>query len=121
MTGSIGCNFQTSNGLAALYIACGQDPACVAESHASYTTFQEVETGLIASINMPNVVAGTVGGGTKLPMFHECLKDILNVTTSTEFAEVVVGTCLAGELSICAAFCSNDFASAHMRLSGKSR
>ncbi len=79
MSGSIGVHGHYANGLAALYIACGQDPACVAESAVGVTRFELMEDGgLYAAVTLPNLMIGTVGGGTSLPSQSACL-DILGL------------------------------------------
>ena len=81
---------------------------------------QTTATGdLYASVTLPNIMVGTVGGGTTLPSARACL-DILGLAgcgNSTALAEVCAGLVLAGELSIIGAFCSGDFAMAHRSLS----
>src|SRR4029450_8217587 len=68
MMGSMGVQGHYANAFAALYIACGQDPACVAESAVGVTRWEVTEAGeLYASVTLPNVMVGTVGGGTGLP------------------------------------------------------
>lgn len=120
MSGSTGIHGHFANGLAALYLACGQDIACVAESAVGITRLQMTREGdLYASVTLPNVLVGTVGGGTGLPSARACL-DILGLAgagKSAALAEVAAAIVLAGELSIIAAFCSGDFAMAHRSLS----
>src|SRR3990172_1953327 len=65
LSGSIGVQGHYANGLAALYIACGQDPACVAESAVGVTCFEvAAHSELYASVTLPNLMVGTIGGGT---------------------------------------------------------
>ena len=45
MSGTIGVQGHYANGLAALFIACGQDAACVAESSVGITRFELTEFG----------------------------------------------------------------------------
>ena len=120
LSGATGVQGHFANGLAALYLACGQDVACVAESAIGMTRMEMAGDGdLYASVTLPNVMVGTVGGGTALPAAKACL-DILGLAGpghSTALAEVCAGTVLAGELSIIGAFCSGDFAAAHRALS----
>jgi len=120
MSGSTGIQGHYANGLAALYLACGQDIACVAESATGITRLETTREGdLYASVTLPNIMVGTVGGGTGLPSAKACL-DILGLAgtgNSTALAEVAAAIVLAGELSIIAALCSGDFASAHRSLS----
>ena len=119
LSGSIGAQGHFANGLAALYIACGQDAACVAESAVGVTRFELTQDGsLYATVTLPNLIVGTVGGGTGLPSQHACL-DILKLAgpdNAQALAEVCAGLCLAGEISLVAALCAGHFARAHKRL-----
>lgn len=120
MSGTTGIQGHFANGLAALYLACGQDVACVAESAVGVTRLETTDEGdLYASVTLPNVIVGTVGGGTALPSARACL-DILGLNgsgNSRALAEVCAALVLGGELSIIGAFCSGDFAAAHRCLS----
>jgi hydroxymethylglutaryl-CoA reductase (NADPH) len=120
MSGSTGVQGHFANGLAALYLACGQDIACVAESATGITRLETTEEGdLYASVTLPNIMVGTVGGGTGLPSAKACL-NILGLAgsgKSTALAEVSAAIVLAGELSIVGALCSGEFATAHRSLS----
>jgi len=119
MSGTIGVQGHYANGLAALYIACGQDAACVSESAVGVTRFELTEQGdLYASVTLPNLIVGTVGGGTGLPSQNACL-EMMNLSGSGKaraLAEVAAGLCLAGELSIIGALSAGHFTSAHQRL-----
>jgi len=119
LSGTIGLQGHYANGLAALYLACGQDVACVAESAVGVTRFEVLEDGnLYASVTLPNIMVGTVGGGTGLPSQKACL-DVLGLSgpdKAQALAEVCAGLCLAGELSIMGALCSGDFSRAHRLL-----
>lgn len=118
-SGSIGVQGHFANALAALYIACGQDPACVAESAVGVTRFEVTASGdLYASVTLPSIVVGSVGGGTALPSQQACL-EIMGLTgkgKAPALAEVCGALALAGELSITAALCSGDFTRAHQKL-----
>jgi len=122
MSGNIGVQGHYANGLAAAYIACGQDAACVAESAVGITRFEPAPDGaLYAAVTLPNVIVGTVGGGTGLPSQRACL-DLLQLegpSRANAFAEIVTSLVLAGELSIIAALASGDFVSAHESLARK--
>lgn len=119
MSGNIGLQGHYANGMAALYIACGQDAACVAESAVGVTRFEEAgDDGLYASVTLPNLILGTVGGGTGLPSQNACL-DILKLSgpgNAAALAEVCASLVLAGELSISAALASGHFTRAHQTL-----
>ena len=100
--------------------ACGQDAACVGESAVGITRMEVNKDGdLYASVSLPNLIVGTVGGGTGLPSQKACL-DILNLSgknNSMAFAEVAAAIVLAGELSITGAITAGDFTRAHKLLS----
>ena len=119
MSGTIGVQGHYANGLAALFIACGQDAACVAESSVGITRFELTEEqGLYACVTLPNVLVGTVGGGTGLPSQRACL-DLIGLPgpdPAEAFAEICGALALAGELSIIAALSSDEFTRAHSRL-----
>ena len=119
ISGGIGVNAHCANALAALYIACGQDAACVAESAVGITRMKvNQEGGLYASVTLPNIMVGTVGGGTGLPSQKACL-DIMGLHGTGKakaLAEVVACLCLAGELSIVGAFSADHFSRAHQKL-----
>jgi hydroxymethylglutaryl-CoA reductase (NADPH) len=75
LSGTMGVQGQYANGLAALYIACGQDAACVGESAVGVTQFEMTEKGdLYAAVTLPNIMVGTIGGGTCLPSQSACLE-----------------------------------------------
>ena len=119
LSGTIGVQGHFANGLAALYIACGQDAACVAESAVGTTRFEVREGGdLYASVTLPNVMVGTVGGGTKLPSQRACLDwlQLSGVNPANALAEVAAGLVLAGEISITGALIAGHFARAHQAL-----
>jgi hydroxymethylglutaryl-CoA reductase (NADPH) len=116
LSGTMGLHGHYANGLAALYLATGQDVACVAESAIGVTRFEVLEGGaLYASVTLPNIMVGTVGGGTGLPSQRVCLEilGLAGAGHARALAEVCAALCLAGELSIIGALCSGDFARAH--------
>ncbi|MEW6996465.1 hydroxymethylglutaryl-CoA reductase [Colwelliaceae bacterium BS250] len=119
LSGAVGVQGHYANGLAALYIACGQDAACVAESAVGVTRMELNDDGsLYAAVTLPNLMVGTVGGGTALPSQAANL-DILGLAgngNAKALAEVCASLCLAGELSIIGAFCAGHFAKAHRKL-----
>lgn len=118
MSGTIGVQGHFANGLAALYLATGQDVACVSESSVGLTRMEVTETGaLYATVTLPNIIVGTVGGGTGLPTQNIALK-MLGLSGDNQtysLAEICASLCLAGELSIIGALCANHFASAHKK------
>lgn len=114
--GSIGVSGHIANGLAALFMACGQDVACISEVSVGVTRFELTDAGdLRCTITLPNLIAGTVGGGTRMPTARECLRiaGCEGEGKAPRFAELCAALSLAGEISISAALCSGDFAAAH--------
>jgi hydroxymethylglutaryl-CoA reductase (NADPH) len=117
-SGSIGVQGHYANALAAMFIACGQDAACVSEASTGLTDMDVTELGdLYASVTLPNVIVGTVGGGTHLPTAHECLAMLgcVGEGTARKFAEICTATVLAGEISIMGALATGEFAAAHAK------
>jgi hydroxymethylglutaryl-CoA reductase (NADPH) len=115
MSGTIGLQGHYANGLAALFLACGQDVACVAESSVGVTRMEASRGGLYATVTLPSLVVGTVGGGTGLPSQQACLEllGLAGPGCANAFAEVCAAVALAGELSIIGALCAGEFAAAH--------
>ena len=69
---AIGYNGHYANGLAALFIACGQDVANVVNSAVGITNFELAENDdLYASVTLPSLTVATVGGGTTLGTSQE--------------------------------------------------
>lgn len=115
-TATLGYNGHAANGLAALFIACGQDVANVVNSAVSVTCFEEVGEGdLHASVQLPSLTVATVGGGTGLGTGRECLElmGCFGTGKARRLAEIVAATVLAGELSMGAAIASGEFVAAH--------
>jgi hydroxymethylglutaryl-CoA reductase (NADPH) len=124
LSGTLGVQGHYANGLAALFLATGQDVACVAEAAVGVTRMEARENGaLYAAVTLPNLIVGTVGGGTGLPTQAAAL-DLLGLRGpghARAFAEVAASLCLAGELSIIAALSAGHFASAHGKLARGAR
>ncbi len=115
-TGAVGLQGNVANALAALFIACGQDVACVSEATTALTRVEVTRDGdLYASVTLPNLIVGTVGGGTYLPTASECLAMLgcVGAGTARKFAEICAVVALAGELAIVGAMASGGFATAH--------
>ncbi|XP_067263658.1 3-hydroxy-3-methylglutaryl-CoA reductase a isoform X2 [Chanodichthys erythropterus] len=126
MAGSIGgYNAHAANIVAAIYIACGQDPAqtvgssnCITLMEASGPTGED----LYISCTMPSIELGTVGGGTNLPPQQACLQMLGVLGASLEcpgenarqLAKVVCATVLAGELSLMSALAAGHLVKSHM-------
>ncbi len=115
-TGALGYNGHYANGLTALFIACGQDVANVANSSVGITHFELTADGdLYASVTLPSLSVATVGGGTQLGTGRECLRMLGcgGEGSATKLAEITAATLLAGELSMGAAIAAGEFVAAH--------
>jgi hydroxymethylglutaryl-CoA reductase (NADPH) len=113
-----GINAHYANGIAAIFIACGQDVAHVANTSIGITSYEITEKGdLCVSLTLPNIIVGTVGGGTALGTQRECLEMLgcFGKNKAKKFAEIIGATLLAGELGICAALTTEYFLDPHKR------
>lgn len=123
LAGSSNNGAHAANGLAALFIATGQDAANIAESHAAITYSQQLDNGdFYWSITLPSLIVATYGGGTGLATQKECLEMLgcYGHGKVKKFAEICAAVVLAGETSLAAAMLHGDWVSAHERL-GRNR
>lgn len=121
-SGSIGIQGHYANPLAAMFIACGQDAACVSEAAVGITRIDTTSSGdLYLSVSLPNLICGTVGGGTSLPTARQCLEmmDCYGADKARKFAEICCATVLCAELSIIGSMAAGDFAKAHQQFGRK--
>jgi hydroxymethylglutaryl-CoA reductase (NADPH) len=115
LAGVVGLNMHTANALAAIYLATGQDVACVAENSVGICFGERQGDDLLASLSMPSISVGTVGGATRLHQQRANL-ELLGCTgenSSKKLAEIICGAAFALELSLAGAIVSNEFADAH--------
>jgi hydroxymethylglutaryl-CoA reductase (NADPH) len=105
-----------ANGIAAMFIACGQDAGNVAESHAALTHIELRENDdYYYSITLPSLIVATYGGGTGLATQRECL-ELMGCYGSgkvLKFAEIVAATVLCGEVSLGSAVVADEWVSSH--------
>ena len=123
LAGSANFGAHAANGLAALFIATGQDAANVSESHTAITYSQVMDNGdYYWSITLPALIVATVGGGTGLPTQRECL-ELLGCHGPGRvraLAEICAAVVLAGEVSLASAVLAGDWVSSHEAL-GRNR
>jgi hydroxymethylglutaryl-CoA reductase (NADPH) len=138
--GSMGFNAQYANIIAAIYLATGQDLGHIGECSAGITTteIENPEPGiknaeprtmnhefitnydLYISVYLPDIMVGTVGGGTGLATQKEALS-LLGVAggnqgkNSQKLAEITGAAVLAGEISLLASLAEGSLAKAHQR------
>jgi hydroxymethylglutaryl-CoA reductase (NADPH) len=112
-----------ANGIAAMFIACGQDVANVAESHAGITYAQLLDNGdYYWSVTLPSLIVASYGGGTGLPTQRECLEVLgcYGTGKADKLAEIVAATVLAGDVSLGSAVLADEWVTAHEQL-GRNR
>ena len=116
LSGSVSNGAHYANGITAMFIACGQDVANVAESSAGFSYGEIADNGdYYLSVTIPSLIVATYGGGTGLPTQRECL-EVLGAYGHghvLKFAEIVAATVLCGELSLGSAIVSDEWVSSH--------
>lgn len=123
MAGSVNNGAHFANGITAMFIACGQDVANVAESSAGFVHGELKDNGdYYFSVTIPALIVATYGGGTALPTQRECLEVLgcYGQGKVNKLAEIVAATVLCGELSLASAIVSDQWVSSHDRL-GRNR
>ncbi len=116
LVGLLGNHLHISNTLAAIYIATGQDAACVGENSLGHTQLIFTETGMQVHVTLPSLTIGTVGGGTRLPVQRrnlELLGCAEGEDASRKFAEIIAASTLCLELSLLSAISSGTFSQSH--------
>ncbi|OGX10945.1 MAG: hypothetical protein A2351_01195, partial [Omnitrophica bacterium RIFOXYB12_FULL_50_7] len=110
-------NVHAANGLAAIFIACGQDVADLSSAHTCATTVEIVKEGndLLIQVVLRNLLVATVGGGTGLGTQSECLNIMgcLGTGKSDKFAEIIAAIVLAGEFPTAAAVINETYVDIH--------
>ncbi len=123
MAGSSSTGAHAANGIAAVFIATGQDAANVAESSSSIVYADIDDQGnYYLSITLPSLIVATYGGGTGLPTQQECL-NMLGCNGAGKvhkLAEIIAATVLAGEVSLMSAVVAGDWVTSHDAL-GRNR
>ncbi len=115
--GMLGNNLHLANALTALYLATGQDAACVAENAVAFSqALPDGGDGLLIRMTLPSLTVGTVGGGTRLPAQRRNL-ELLGCGSgshdSRKLAEIFAACAAALELSSLVAVVSGKIAGDH--------
>ncbi|RFU28922.1 hypothetical protein B7463_g7427, partial [Scytalidium lignicola] len=115
--GQLGYNVNMCNVIAAMFIACGQDAASVAEASGNHLTVErDANTkDLKLSCLFPSLPVGTVGGGTAYPTQREAL-ELLQCTgpgSKNRLAGFIAAFSLALDVSSSAAVATGGFAKSH--------
>jgi hydroxymethylglutaryl-CoA reductase (NADPH) len=118
MDGMIGYNINVANTIAGIFAATGQDLACIHESSTGILQMEQTPEGLYISLSLPNLVVGTVGGGTHLPAFAKILElmECKGIGKVGRFSKLIAGFALSLEISTLAAIVSGQFVRAHQKL-----
>ena len=112
-----------ANGIAAMFIATGQDAANVAESHAGMNYGELLDNGdFYWSVTLPAMICATYGGGTGLPTQRECLEmmDCYGTGKADKLAEIIAAVVLAGDVSLSSAILAHEWVSSHEKM-GRNR
>ena len=118
LDGMVGHNVNVANAIAGIYASTGQDLACIHESSIGILQIELTDEGLYLSLVLPNLVVGTVGGGTHLPVPSKILElmGCKGAGKIERFAKLIAGFALSIEISTLAAIVSGQFARAHQKL-----
>ncbi len=116
--GMFGYNINIANAIASIFAATGQDLASIHESAVGNLYLEKRNEGLFLALSLPNLVIGTVGGGTSLPKQNEVLRMMQceGKNKIEKFAKTIAGFALSLEISTYAAIVSGEFAKAHEKL-----
>ena len=118
LAGTEGCHLHISNALTAIYLATGQDTACVAENSIGHYQIESIDDGVKFRLTLPSLTVGTVGGGTRLLAQQQNLKLLgcdQGDNSSKKLAEIICASALALETSLLSALASDTFTKAHMK------
>lgn len=118
LAGTEGCHLHISNALTAIYLATGQDTACVAENSIGHYQIEPQENDVKFRLTLPSMTIGTVGGGTRLSPQQQNLKLLgcdTGDTSARKLAEIICASALALEISLFSALASHTFTRAHMK------
>jgi len=116
LSASVNNGSHSANGIAAVFIATGQDEANVAESSAAIVHTDLTPGGdLYYSITIPSLIVASYGGGTGLPTQRECLEmlDCYGTGKARKLAEIIGAVALCGELSLASAILADEWVLSH--------
>jgi hydroxymethylglutaryl-CoA reductase (NADPH) len=128
--GALGANAQAANVVAAVFIATGQDAAHIVDSSTCFTVVEAEDDALYVSVTLPNILVGSVGGGTSLTAQRSARRLMTSGlgksrpadSESRRLAEILAATVLAGEISLLGALSAGHLDKAHQALArGRSK
>jgi hydroxymethylglutaryl-CoA reductase (NADPH) len=117
-------NAHYSNLVLAIYLATGQDAANIVEASQGITFADLSADDLYFSVNLPNIIVGTVGNGKNLPFALKNLEQMgcypSDPSSSKRLAALIASTVLCSELSLLAALCNpGELVRSHVKLERK--
>ena len=122
-SGMVGFNVNVANAIAGIFVATGQDLACIHESSTGFLNLEALGSsiypdGIRITLLLPNLVIGTVGGGNNLAKQSEALEMMgcLGSGKVKRFAQLIAGFAMGLEISTYSAIMSGEFAKAHEKL-----
>lgn len=120
INGGVGsANAHYANMLLAFYLATGQDGANIVEGSQGITYAQVRNHGLYFSVNLPNIIVGTVGNGKSSRDARENLEKMgcVGDGSAQKCAQMVAAIVLCGELSLMAALTNkNELSNSHIAI-----
>jgi hydroxymethylglutaryl-CoA reductase (NADPH) len=117
-------NAHYANMLLAFYIATGQDGANVVEGSQGITHAYLDQDELVFSVNLPNIIVGTIGHGKHQPDASQALKRMgcEGEDSAQTLAQIAAALVLAGELSLMSALTNrNELTRSHQTLERKAQ
>ncbi|TKX26194.1 hydroxymethylglutaryl-coenzyme A reductase-like protein [Elsinoe australis] len=118
--GMIGDTINTSNIVAAMFIACGQDAASVFEAGwTQLVSDVDEKTGdLTMSVYMPNLPVASIGGGTTYSTQKEALEMLgcAGKERKWALAETIAAFALALDISTMSAMTDDTFSNSHQKM-----
>jgi hydroxymethylglutaryl-CoA reductase (NADPH) len=114
-------NAHFANIVLAMYLATGQDAANIVEASQGITHVDLDGTNLYFSVNIFNIIVGTVGNGKGMDFAVENLKLLKchpeDPSSSKRLAAIIASAVLCGELSLLAAQTNaGELVRAHLKL-----
>lgn len=112
-------NAHYANMLLAFYLATGQDSANIVEGSQGITYAEIRNDDLYFSVNLPNIIVGTVGNGKSFGDVKLNLEKMncIGMHSSQKLAQIAAAIVLCGELSLLAALTNkNELSNSHIAI-----
>jgi hydroxymethylglutaryl-CoA reductase (NADPH) len=112
-----GNNCNTSNVLAGIFLATGQDSGQIGTSSSSILNLIDNTKSLTATLTMPCLELGSIGGGTTLEDQKSNIDLICGDAENKveRLAQNIIYCIMGCELSLLSSLCNNDLVQAHMK------